>query len=546
MRGFKPRIRTVLLVVNLVILLLPLLGIQALKLYENELIRQTEASLLTSGAYIREQFREEVVAQLAKSSDAAHPPKNAEKYGLPVLPKFEEAAPDPANPWDPILPNLDLAREQVRPTADEAQETALTGDPLALKAGLRIGRMLRRSQRYTLAGVRIVDYQGVVVASSRGEVGMSLIHREEVMRALTGERISILRQRVSDEPDPPLRGISRANLVRVFVALPVLEGKQVLGAIVLSRTPLDIGKALYFNRYVLLRYSAGILLLMLLVSMLTATTVSRPLTALVHQTELVRAGLTPSPLAHPGSHEIQRLSIAISAMAVTLRARADYIEGFARNVTHEFKTPLATFHGTIELLKDHLDTMTKAERDRFLGMLAREAERMDKLIARLLLLARADTLRPGEEATDVLHATHAAVERFVALGLAVTTAEMPAAPGPTARMAPETFDSILANLLDNAKQHGGPNVKVTIGITLTETASGAAVCVTIKDNGPGISPANLAKAFDAFFTTARDAGGTGLGLSIVKALAQAHGGDVVLTSEGEGRGTTVTVTLPRR
>ena len=66
----------------------------------------------------------------------------------------------------------------------------------------------------------------------------------------------------------------------------------------------------------------------------------------------------------------------------------------------------------------------------------------------------------------------------------------------------------------------------------------------VSDDGPGISPANQAKAFEPFFTTARKQGGTGLGLSIVKAIARAHGGTASLSS-GPG-GTTVTVVLPSR
>jgi signal transduction histidine kinase len=66
----------------------------------------------------------------------------------------------------------------------------------------------------------------------------------------------------------------------------------------------------------------------------------------------------------------------------------------------------------------------------------------------------------------------------------------------------------------------------------------------VRDDGRGLSEANRRKAFEAFFTTARDTGGTGLGLAIVRALADAHHGSVRLDSAGEGHGATVTVELP--
>jgi hypothetical protein len=90
----------------------------------------------------------------------------------------------------------------------------------------------------------IVDHQGIVVATSRGELGLSLAHREEVVRALAGERVRILRVRISDEPAPPLEAVSRGNRVRLFVALPVVHAGRVLGAVVLSRTPVELQKAL--------------------------------------------------------------------------------------------------------------------------------------------------------------------------------------------------------------------------------------------------------------------------------------------------------------
>ena len=65
--------------------------------------------------------------------------------------------------------------------------------------------------------------------------------------------------------------------------------------------------------------------------------------------------------------------------------------------------------------------------------------------------------------------------------------------------------------------------------------------VTVRDEGPGISPANIPRIFDRFFTTSRDSGGTGLGLAMVKAIVKAYGADLDVES-GEG-GTTMTVTF---
>lgn len=519
---YKLRIRTVLLLVNLVILALPLFGIQALRLYENELIRQTEASLISQGVYIREHFKAELMQVLGEK----HVPVT--DYGHPAAAEFQSKEPLPPDAYDPIQPTLDIAHERIRERADEARSTDLKGDPLAIRAGERISTLLFRAQRFSLAGVRIVDYQGIVVATSRTELGQSLKHREEVVRALDGEVISLVRERASEGTEPPLSGISRGGAIRIFLALPVVVQNRVLGAVVLSRTPIDIQKALFLNRYALMRYGGGLLLIVLLVSIFMATTISRPVEALIAQTKAVKNDPTRAtePIPHPGSKEIDQLSHAVADMAKTLSDRAIYIQTFAQNVSHEFKTPLAAVHAIVELMRDHFDTMSADEKQRFLKLLSNDTTRMQKLVERLLLLAKADVAQPALASCDVTPATLRAINRYKDQGMNVAFVGDPKVEL-RLNMADETFESLVANLLENAKQHAGPKVRVEVRAYRDDEGR---VIVEVKDDGPGISDANQAKVFDPFFTTARESGGTGLGLSIVRALAEAHDGVVELTS----------------
>jgi signal transduction histidine kinase len=80
---------------------------------------------------------------------------------------------------------------------------------------------------------------------------------------------------------------------------------------------------------------------------------------------------------------------------------------------------------------------------------------------------------------------------------------------------------------------------------VTVTSDGRVLSTEIADRGRGISPANLARVWDRFFTTARDEGGTGLGLSIVRAIVENHGGKVSARST-PGKGSAFAFTLPRR
>ncbi len=526
---FRPRIRTVLLFINSLILLLPLVGIQALKLYENELIHQTEAALAAQGAYVREQLKADLTARLVGLGAP---------QGHEVDPRFVRQDGSSGEFYEPLMPDINVYRERIRPAAPDARLATVSADPLLAAAAAPLSPLLLSAQRFTLTGVRVLDHQGVVVASSRGEIGFSFADREEVQRALLGETLGLMRERVSDEPIPALSGISRGSRVRVFLALPVVVDNRVLGAIILSRTPLDIQKALYLQRFVLLRYVFGLMIIVLFVSLLTAKTISRPIEALIAQADAVKVGRASKPVEKPGSREVDELSRAIDAMARTLKERGAYIEAFARNVSHEFKTPLATFQGTVELLRDHAETMSRDERERFLGMIASDAARLERLVERLLHLARADVAAPAAETTPVAPTLEAAVRRAAEQGLKTALRIEPGF-APRAALSREALESIVSNLLENAKAHGGPDVRVDV--RLSPGVQGTCV-ILVADDGPGISAANRTRVFDAFFTTARAAGGTGLGLAIVRALAEAHGGRVEL--EDGSTGAAFSVFLP--
>ena len=103
------------------------------------------------------------------------------------------------------------------------------------------------TQKVTLAGFRILDPHGVVIAG-RDEVGQSLAHIEEVADALQGQYRAALRIRMPDKPPPPIYSISRGVGVHVFSAMPVIVNNRVAGVIYTSRTPSNIFDHLYQER----------------------------------------------------------------------------------------------------------------------------------------------------------------------------------------------------------------------------------------------------------------------------------------------------------
>jgi signal transduction histidine kinase len=214
--------------------------------------------------------------------------------------------------------------------------------------------------------------------------------------------------------------------------------------------------------------------------------------------------------------EVAELGDAMGAMRERLEARLHYITEFASAVSHEFKTPLSTLRGTMELLGDD-PAMPPEQRARFVDNALTDLRRMDRLVHGLLELARAEE-KPTVEEVDLA----ALLER-------VADEEGVAFEGSPLRVRgnPTQLEAVVRNLIDNARRHGQAS-----RIVVRVHAHG----FDVEDDGRGISEANQPHVFDRFFTTDRAGSGTGLGLSLVRTIAQSHGGDATLESRP---GTTV-------
>ncbi|MFM2162522.1 MAG: hypothetical protein RLZZ383_2034 [Pseudomonadota bacterium] len=388
---------------------------------------------------------------------------------------------------------------------------------------------LRALRDTTLASVRLVNIDGVVVASSGGEIGESLAGRPEIAEALAGAAGLEVRPREPVDRTVSYGSVSRAADVRLFYALPVtLEGRTV-GAVVLSRTPRAQIEALaeMFPWW-------GALLPVAVTAWLAwaiGGIATRSLGRLQRAARRLADGAFDAvesalPSADSRIAEVRGLTSAFLDTAARLRDRIAYIGEFAAHVSHEFKTPLATLRGTIELWRDDED-MPPAQRRRFLDNAAAEVDRLDRLVSGLLALARA------EQATPL---TPTDLDPWIRAWAARHGVEVHGHLRGTVPVDGTWLTAALDNLLDNARHHGGPDQSIHL------SQSADHVRVTVRDNGAGIGVANQPKVFDRFFTTARERGGTGLGLALVRAVALAHGGRVALESV-PGR-TDLTVELP--
>jgi signal transduction histidine kinase len=524
--SWKPRVRTVLLCVNLSILILPLAGIGVLRLYENALLQQTESELTAQAAFVAAAFKSSLLRNIQQTENEP----GIDIYGIKIT---TDKGIDQEH-WQPRVPKLNLASDEILPPPPDPLVAATDIIPAVREAGVEITRIMREAQQTTLAAIRVVDVNAVVIATTGEGLYQSLANRQEVTMALGGKYQSILRQRVSDNPIPPLESISRGARIRVFLAMPVMHRGYVLGAVILSRTPPNIGQSLYKHRSELVIATLILIAMVLGITAITALTLIGPVEAVTRQAEHVAGGESGPvlPLQRPVTYEVSQLSRAVVQMAEHLDARAQYIQDFASQVSHAFKTPLTSMRGAIELLQDHFDEMPDEDRSRFLSKLNKDVEYLQKLVPRLLELARADTIQPGQSSTPVIPVIEMVAQRSQRLGFEVSIR------GDTddrlVMISAEVLESIIENMIDNSRQHGGKHLEVTLSYKTAGTSQKSICVIDIRDDGPGISTANSEAVFEPFFTTARDQGGSGLGLAVARSLLRAHQGDIALLASGEG------------
>lgn len=505
----RPRLRTLLLLSNVVVLALPLSGLWALRLYESALVRQTEAELRAQAAVL-------VGAWRATRGITGESLANGLTSRALVAARWR---------------GLDLARDPVLPLAQDARPGP-PPLPGPAEAGARLLPVLRDAQAVTLAALRLLDTAGTVVASTGGDIGLSLAGLEEVDAARAGRPLAVLRRReriATNVPD----GISRTAGLRVHLAMPVLDGDRVDAVVMLSRTPATVAQTIAGKLPEIGAVTLLLLSLVTVLSVLSSYLITRPLNGVVRAARLVAAGGTarPAPLPTIALREAAELADAIARMTATLEGRATYVRSLAAHVSHEFKTPLAAIRGAAELLAEHGATMSEEERIGFACAIEDGATRLDRLVRGLLDLARADMATVGGRTSLHLAAETAAGR---ASGLRVTVSgEAEAA------ISPEAIATVLDSLMSNTLAHAGPGSLVTV---MVGDRQGMAE-MTVADDGPGFSPANAARAFDPFFTTARERGGTGLGLAIARALVEGAGGRISLIAAEKGAA--IRILLPR-
>lgn len=499
---WRPSLSMIVVSMLIFILCLPITGIWLFRFYDSQLVRETEQELIVQAAFIEAIMAKQLEETLIPPSERGFKVvKNDFKKGK-TQNKYLEA-------------QLDLTTDDVLPPREAPEPTNKAPSFRYLEIGKLLDPILERAQKTTLAGFRVLDHNGTIIAG-RSHVGQSLSHVYEVQNALEGNYASVIRQRISSSPKPPIYTISRGTGIRVFIAMPVIFEDHVAGVVYLSRTPSHFLRELYGQKWKIALAVLFILLITCIIAYVFVRTIKGPIEALNERTNRIANGEQAAfePLAHHGTRELVSLSEGLLSMSKKLRDRSDYINTFASHVSHELKSPLTSIQGATELLRDANDQMNERERNKFLTNILGDTERLTKLLERLRNLAEADN-SDHEGECNLAEQINLVQKKFSKLSFKSSVPE-----NCFVKLASENMDIILSNLVANSKEHGAKE------IVLSAKVHNDNVVIDIHDDGEGISDLNRDKIFQLFFTTKRENGGTGMGLGIIQSLLNSHSGTI--------------------
>lgn len=367
------------------------------------------------------------------------------------------------------------------------------------------------------ARVVITDNKGIAIATSDSTdtVGTSFASRKEIADALAG-KVTTGR-----------RFSSTLNHQILYVAVPVLNGSRTLGVVRITFPASAVDDAVTARIRGISTVAGITLLVAALVALIIATGVTSRLTKLRQVTEefsngdfSVRAELSG------GAPEIQSLARSFNKMADQLEKLIAQQRAFAADASHQLRTPLTALTLRLERVSELLALDPVAAADRLDAAMI-ETDRLQRLVEGLLVLSRSeakaiDTTKQDASAFARERAENwdaLAAEQGVAIALTIPkVAYVQAISG--------AVEQVIDNYIDNALEVAPEGSTITISISVDPDFTK----ISVLDDGPGLPPADLARAFNRFWRARSDAHGSGIGLAIVDRLVDASGGRAELVN----------------
>lgn len=449
---------------------------------------------------------------------------------------------------------LNVFVEEVKPGVrstleDTLVDTAhLLADLVAddVKAGrLQDFPMIKRMQAYAQRSVEVnisgiakesLDYRiyitndrGIVLFDSEGkDAGKDYSRWNDVYLTLRGKYGA---RSTRDDPNDDTTSV-------MHVAAPIMDREKIIGVLTVAKPIATVQPFVERSQKKILRRSAVLLLLSLLIGLAFAFWLTYSLRKLQGYIASVEAG-EKAVLPKLGNNEIGTLGRALEAMRNKLEGE-EYVEELMHTLTHELKSPIAAIQGSAELLQED---MPVEQRRHFLNNILNQNNRQKQLIDKLLALVRVEKqqhlhtleridLRQLIEQVTVDFASKLGA-RSIQLESAIADISLQ---GDTLLLR-----QAIGNLLDNAIDFAPSGSKICI----TANRSDQSAIINVCDHGTGIPDYAIDRLFERFYSLPRPGGtkSTGLGLPFVKEVMALHGGSVVVGNDADG-GSRASLQLP--
>lgn len=473
-----------------------------------------------------------------------------------------------------IAISLAITYAYLRPTLDSVISSRIEGDlkvrlrlvaDAAQAAGLAVDAHQGRSWQATARRLAPLADARVTLLSADGVLrGDSEVAEQELAHVENHAGRPEIRQALADAVDrrptasAPISVATRQSATlrqrMLYVAMPFAVGDGSPAIARLSMPLVAIDRAMEKLHLALVLASVLALVVAVAMSSIAAHLAVRSLRLLTTiATRMAQGDL--SPRAQPGPSEDDELAVlgrGLDKLASSLAAALSVRRDFVANASHELRTPLASLCSAVETLRT-AGPRDPAQLERFIDIIARNADRLHRLVEDLLDLSRIEApsfrLQLGPVSVDdtLQHVLGLFQPRAESKQIALQYR----LPSPTPPVLGErrALEQVLSNLLDNAIKYGSPATEILVSAEVVAPSPGGAgrLRIAVSDRGPGIATEHLPRLFERFYRVdagrSRALGGTGLGLAIVKHLVEAMHGEVGVEST-VGRGSTFWFTLP--
>ena len=524
LRRFLSRITFRVLAFNVLVVFLPIAGMLSLGTYEKQLLISLERSLVQQGRVLAAGLEDSGSRLKVNADRLLHLLRHRHDARIRVVDVHGVLLADTAV----IAP---------------AEETAASGTDQAVARDAGADQVVPRAAQetflYRLASLPVRIWRRYLrppqppVESDEYYSGSRVLSGPEIADALAGNY------------GAETRITSGQQSVTLYSAIPVRDRDTVVGAVLVSQSTFRILSDLYVLRLDIFRLFLWSVATAVVLSLLVSATITIPVRRLSSQ---ARAILDPrGRLVRPitplrARDEVGELSRSLGELTARLARHVHRMEAFASDVSHEFKNPLASIRSAAELA---LASPDRGERTALLSMVLEDVRRMERLLTGVREISRIDGGAAEEETTEPVNAREIA-------GRVVDSARRRSGghdvgfsvegEAGMVWVPPGRIEQVVENLVDNAAGFSPRGGMVRVSVSHADNE----VVIRVCDDGPGIPPEHQERIFDRFFSFRpgeKKGVHAGLGLSIVKAIAETHGGSV-LVSPREPHGASFEVRLP--